>query len=175
MFHPQSCDDIYGQTFSHLWQKKTLQIESPLKRTRPSGCLDGAKYMKNSRDFFVFLHWKKFLFLSESITFSKPLTFSNKKRQLLAWRVWCMRVLPGGAVNQLKRKHCKISSSTHSNLQGRWNLIRRRLGTKTNFTIRPPTNDRTCMGWHTRHASTSSGLEGHLRPETLNLTAWNHA
>lgn len=40
---------------------------------------------------------------------------------------------------------------------------------------RPPTNDRTCMGWHTRHASTSSGLEGHLRPETLNLTAWNHA
>ena len=31
------------------------------------------------------------------------------------------------------------------------------------------------MGWHTRHASTSSGLEGHLRPETLNLTAWNHA
>jgi len=46
------------ETFSHLWQKKTLQIESPLKRTRPSGCLDGAKYMKNSRDFFVFLHWK---------------------------------------------------------------------------------------------------------------------
>ena len=31
------------------------------------------------------------------------------------------------------------------------------------------------MGWHTRHASTLSGLEGHLRPETLNLTAWNHA
>jgi hypothetical protein len=31
------------------------------------------------------------------------------------------------------------------------------------------------MGWHTRHASTCSGLEGHLRPETLNLTAWNHA
>ena len=31
------------------------------------------------------------------------------------------------------------------------------------------------MGWHTRHASTPSGLEGHLRPETLNLTAWNHA
>jgi hypothetical protein len=31
------------------------------------------------------------------------------------------------------------------------------------------------MGWHTRHASTRSGLEGHLRPETLNLTAWNHA
>ena len=31
------------------------------------------------------------------------------------------------------------------------------------------------MGWHTRHASTSSGLEGHLRPETLNLTAWKHA
>jgi hypothetical protein len=43
------------------------------------------------------------------------------------------------------------------------------------YTKRPPTNDRTCMGWHTRHASTSSGLEGHLRPETLNLTAWNHA
>ena len=31
------------------------------------------------------------------------------------------------------------------------------------------------MGWHTRHASTRSGLEGHSRPETLNLTAWNHA
>ena len=31
------------------------------------------------------------------------------------------------------------------------------------------------MGWHTRHASTPSGLEGHSRPETLNLTAWNHA
>jgi len=31
------------------------------------------------------------------------------------------------------------------------------------------------MGWHTRHASTSSGLEGHSRPKTLNLTAWNHA
>jgi len=31
------------------------------------------------------------------------------------------------------------------------------------------------MGWHTRHASTLSGLEGHLRPETLNLTAWIHA
>ena len=45
----------------------------------------------------------------------------------------------------------------------------------TKHTKRPPTNDRTCMGWHTRHASTLSGLEGHLRPETLNLTAWNHA
>ena len=31
------------------------------------------------------------------------------------------------------------------------------------------------MGWHTRHASLFAGLEGHLRPETLNLTAWNHA
>ena len=31
------------------------------------------------------------------------------------------------------------------------------------------------MGWHTRHASVNPGLEGHLRPETLNLTAWNHA
>jgi hypothetical protein len=31
------------------------------------------------------------------------------------------------------------------------------------------------MGWHTRHASTLSGLEEHSRSETLNLTAWNHA
>jgi hypothetical protein len=37
-------------------------------------------------------------------------------------------------------------------------------------TIRPPTNDRTCMGWHTRHASILSRLEQHLRCETLNLT-----
>lgn len=48
-------------------------------------------------------------------------------------------------------------------------------GTQTTTSIRPPTNDRTCMGWHTRHASIRSRLEGHLRPETLNLTAWNHA
>ena len=31
------------------------------------------------------------------------------------------------------------------------------------------------MGWHKRHASVIPGLEGHLRPETLNLEAWNHA
>jgi hypothetical protein len=31
------------------------------------------------------------------------------------------------------------------------------------------------MGWHTRHAVTLSRLEEHLRSETLNLTAWNHA
>ena len=30
------------------------------------------------------------------------------------------------------------------------------------------------MGWHTRHAPLHAGLEGHLRPETLNLTAWNY-
>jgi hypothetical protein len=31
------------------------------------------------------------------------------------------------------------------------------------------------MGWHKRHASVLPGLEGHFRPETLNLEAWNHA
>jgi hypothetical protein len=29
-----------------------------------------------------------------------------------------------------------------------------------NNKIRPPTNDRTCMGWHTRHASTHVGAGG---------------
>jgi hypothetical protein len=42
-------------------RKKSLQIESPLNRLLPSGGLDGAKYMKNSRDFFFFL--TNFLFL----------------------------------------------------------------------------------------------------------------
>jgi hypothetical protein len=31
------------------------------------------------------------------------------------------------------------------------------------------------MGWHKRHCFGSPGLEGHLRPETLNLEAWIHA
>jgi hypothetical protein len=36
-------------------RKKTLlQIESPLKQARPSGCLVGAKYIKNSREFSFF-------------------------------------------------------------------------------------------------------------------------
>jgi len=40
--------------FHIFGRENTLQIESPLKRTLPPGGLDGAKYMKNSRDFFFF-------------------------------------------------------------------------------------------------------------------------
>jgi hypothetical protein len=39
---------------SHRLHRKTLQFESPFKRTLPSGGLDGAKYMKNSRELFFF-------------------------------------------------------------------------------------------------------------------------
>jgi len=37
-------------TTSH---SKTSKIESPLKQAWPSGCLVGAKYIKNSREFFT--------------------------------------------------------------------------------------------------------------------------
>ena len=119
-----------------LQRKNTLlQIESPLKRLLPSGGLAGAKYMKNSRDFFVF-----------------PF-----RVVLLQTEGWLVILSLRRVVAFLDRR------------------ITFPLEQQTNFTIRPPTNDRTCMGWHTRHASTPSRLEGHLRPETLNLTAWNHA
>jgi hypothetical protein len=42
-------------------REKSLQIESPFNRMLPSGGLDGAKYMKNSRVFFFFLKPKLFV------------------------------------------------------------------------------------------------------------------
>lgn len=44
---------------------------------------------------------------------------------------------------------------------------------QNNQNLRPPTNDRTCIGWHERYGGVLPCLEGHLRPEALNLTAWN--
>ncbi len=40
-----------------------------------------------------------------------------------------------------------------------------------NFYLRPSPNERTCMGWHERHASLRRGSRGILRPEALNLEA----
>jgi hypothetical protein len=37
--------------------------------------------------------------------------------------------------------------------------------------LRPSPNERTCMGWHERHASLRRGSRGILRPEALNLEA----
>jgi hypothetical protein len=37
--------------------------------------------------------------------------------------------------------------------------------------LRPSPNERTCMGWHERHASLRRGSRGTLRPEALNLEA----
>jgi len=60
--------DISGRSQTHLIQRFcshfrvtqkilhwifTLHIESPLKQAWPSGCLVGAKYIKNSREFFT--------------------------------------------------------------------------------------------------------------------------
>ena len=39
------------------------------------------------------------------------------------------------------------------------------------FYLRPSPNERTCMGWHERHASLRRGSRGILRPEALNLEA----
>ncbi|KAH9598197.1 hypothetical protein LSM04_006687 [Trypanosoma melophagium] len=44
---------------------------------------------------------------------------------------------------------------------------------KHNHFLRPSPNERTCMGWHERHASLRRGSRGTLRPEALNLEAWN--
>lgn len=43
-------------------------------------------------------------------------------------------------------------------------------GTQKNK-LRPSPNERTCMGWHERHASLRRGSRGTLRPEALNLEA----
>ncbi|CBH12940.1 hypothetical protein, unlikely [Trypanosoma brucei gambiense DAL972] len=37
----------------------------------------------------------------------------------------------------------------------------------------PSPNESTCMGWHERHAPRPWGSRGTLRPEALNLDAWN--
>lgn len=39
--------------------------------------------------------------------------------------------------------------------------------------LSPSPNERTCMGWHERNASLRWGSRGILRPEALNLEAWN--
>jgi hypothetical protein len=50
--------------------------------------------------------------------------------------------------------------------------IRRQPNTTTPK-LRPSPNERTCMGWHERHAPLRWGSRGILRPEALNLEAWN--
>lgn len=47
----------------------------------------------------------------------------------------------------------------------------RTLTGKPKTLLRPSPNERTCMGWHERHASLRRGSRGTLRPEALNLEA----
>jgi hypothetical protein len=52
-----------------------------------------------------------------------------------------------------------------------WTKVRGRRTKNNKHTLRPSPNERTCMGWHERHASLRRGSRGILRPEALNLEA----
>jgi hypothetical protein len=51
---PFSCSGTTGKILLLQFFLNLSKIESPLKRMLPYGGLDGAKYTKNSRDFFTF-------------------------------------------------------------------------------------------------------------------------
>jgi len=70
-------------------ERKHYFIESPLKRTWPSGCLDGAKYMKNSRDFL-------FSILLYSLGIVQPTVSMGS--EAFWWRPTCVRSSDGACL-----------------------------------------------------------------------------
>ena len=169
--------DIRPRSFQKT--QKHTSIESPLKTEGSSDSLDGTKYIKNSREFFIFEPFVKRTPFKMDITFLK--SYVNKRRQkknIFLWRSFCFSRAKWAIKNppsevSIGKNSAKMNIPNHSKEKtpkfcGRKEKDKDLLCffctyTKNPFFLlskRPPTNDRTCMGWHTRHASIHFGAGG---------------